>query len=89
MRIEAVGAESARESGLFSWVTTMWRGRDGQLDPWMGDAWILDTRSRRVVWQLSTARTERGGQGTRTFSGTVPLPAGRYEAFYASFPPTT
>jgi hypothetical protein len=67
----------------------MWRGRDDRVEPWMGDAWILDMKSRRVVWELSTAATTRGRQGTRTFTGTVRLPAGRYEAFYASFPPTT
>jgi hypothetical protein len=86
LRIEAVGAESARDSGAFSWITAMWHGREDRAEPWMGNAWILDTRSRRVVWELSTASTSRGRRGTRTFSGTVRLPAGSYEAFYASFP---
>jgi hypothetical protein len=89
VRVEAVGGEAARDSHLFSWVTAMWRGRDDQAEPWRGDAWILDTHARRVVWQLSTAATARGRQGTRTFSGTVNLPAVTYEAFYASFPPVT
>jgi len=89
LRVEAIGAEPASDSGMFSWVSAMWHGRETTAEPWMGDAWILDTASRRVVWELSAATTARGRQGTRTFSGTVHLPAGRYEAFYASFPPVT
>src|SRR5688572_11179954 len=87
-RVEAIGAESAREAGTFSWVTAMWRTKDSAPEPWMGNAWILDTKSRRVVWELSAASTVRGPRSTRVFSGTVRLPAGSYEAFYASFPNT-
>jgi hypothetical protein len=87
LRVEAVGAESDNNRGTFSWVTTMWNGRnDGRRDPWMGNAWILDLTSRRVVWELSSATTERGRRSTRAFAGTVRLPAGTYEAFYAPFP---
>ena len=85
-RVEAVGAEPARDSGAFSWVSAMWRSRDDAPDPWMGNAWILDMKTRRVVWELSTASTSRGQRGTRAFNDTVRLPAGTYEAFYASFP---
>ena len=84
-RVDAVGAESAEETGTFSWVTAMWRGKDENREPWMGNAWILDTRSRRVVWELSTAQTSRGHRSTRVFSGPVRLAPGSYEAFYASF----
>src|SRR5580765_3036660 len=52
----------------------------------MGNAWILDLKSRRVVWELSAASTERGHRSTRAFNGTVKLPAGTYEAFYSAFP---
>ena len=83
--IDAIGAEAARDVGPFSWVPAIWRGDDRTRDPWMGNAWILDTASRRVVWELSGAQTSRR-RGTRSFSGTVRLPAGTYEAFYASFP---
>jgi hypothetical protein len=86
VRIEAVGAESDNNRGTFSWVTTMWNGRDDRRDPWMGNAWILDLKSRRVVWELSSASTERGRRSTRTFAGAVRLPAGTYEAFYSAFP---
>jgi hypothetical protein len=89
VRVEAVGSESQHEGGTFSWVTAMWNGKDtnaDRRDPWMGNAWILDLKTRRVVWQLSTSQTERGRRSTRRFDGTVALPAGTYEAFYAAFP---
>ena len=87
LQVEAIGAESDNNRGTFSWVTTMWNGKsDEHRDPWMGNAWILDLRSRRVVWELSAATTERGRRSTRAFAGSVQLPAGNYEAFYSAFP---
>jgi hypothetical protein len=87
LRVEAVGAESDSHRGTFSWVTAMWSsGKDERREPWMGNAWILDLKSRRVVWELSTASTERGRRSTRAFAGSVRLPAGTYEAFYSAFP---
>jgi hypothetical protein len=87
VRIEAVGAESDNNHGTFSWVTTMWNGNsETRREPWMGNGWILDLNSRKVVWELSGATTERGRRSTRAFNGTVRLPAGTYEAFYAAFP---
>jgi len=87
VRVDAAGAESDNNNGTFSWLATMWNGRESiRKDPWMGNAWILDLGSRKVVWELSAAATERGRRGTRTFTGTVRLPAGTYEAFYAPFP---
>jgi len=87
LRLEAVGSEAAQERGTFSWVTAMWNGKDDrEREPWMGNAWILDLKSRRVVWELSGARTERGRRSTREFNGSITLPAGTYEAFYSAFP---
>ena len=58
VRVEAVGAESDSNRGTFSWVTTMWSGKsDARREPWMGNAWILDLNSRKVVWELSAATT--------------------------------
>jgi hypothetical protein len=85
VRIRATGAE-ADSWGRFSWIRTMWSGDDRQRRPWSGNAWILDLRTRRVVWELSEAATERGTRGTRDFSGSVRLPAGSYAAYYAAFP---
>ena len=86
VRVEAVGAEPSTNGGTFSWLTAMWNGhRDERREPWMGNAWILDLNSRKVAWELSAAQTERGRRGTREFNGTVRLPAGTYEVFYAAF----
>jgi hypothetical protein len=87
VRVEAVGAEPSNNNGTFSWLTTMWSGnRDDRREPWTGNAWILDLSSRKVAWELSAAQTDRGRRGTREFNGTVRLPAGTYEVFYAAFP---
>jgi hypothetical protein len=87
-RVDAIGAESSQDAGTFAWVTAMWKGNAENREPWMGNAWILDTRSRQVVWELSAASTSRGHRSTRVFGGTVHLAPGSYEAFYASFPDT-
>jgi hypothetical protein len=85
-RVEAIGAEATRDGGTFSWITAMWRSKDDTPEPWVGNAWILDTASRQVVWELSAASTSRGDRHTRVFDGSVRLQPGTYEAFYASFP---
>lgn len=91
LHVEAVGAEPDSRNGTFSWVTTMFSARRDETrhDPWIGNAWILDLKTRRVVWELSAASTERGRRATRVFNGSVRLPAGTYEAFYAAFPTMT
>ncbi|MEO6239056.1 MAG: hypothetical protein ABIQ52_18840 [Vicinamibacterales bacterium] len=87
LQVEAVGADSNSPHSTFSWITAMWNGREeDRREPWMGNTWILDLDSRRVVWELSSANTERGHRSTRTFTGALRLPAGRYEAFYSAFP---
>lgn len=86
LRVEAVGAESTDTRSTFSWITAMWSSKDDRQEPWRGNAWILDLRTRKVVWELSESATERGHRDTRVFSGSVRLPAGDYEAFYAAFP---
>src|SRR6185312_370635 len=45
----------------------------------------IDARTRQVVWDLRAAETERSSSGLRHFAGTVRLPAGVYEAHYASY----
>ncbi|HEY2804855.1 MAG TPA: hypothetical protein VGI92_03265 [Gemmatimonadales bacterium] len=56
---------------------------------WPAAAWILDARTRHVVWDLRTAETERDHRGVRTFNGSVQLPAGTYIAYYGSYPATS
>lgn len=82
LRVTAVGAEPAPEH--------LRRDRDAWQDDeqstWPAAAWILDARTRAVVWDMRAAETERSANGVRRFSGPVQLPAGVYEAHYASYP---
>jgi hypothetical protein len=73
VQIEAIGAESAKISDRFSWVTTMWQ-RDARraVPPWSGNAWILDVSNRKVVWELSASTTGPGARGAREFKGSIP-----------------
>jgi hypothetical protein len=84
LHIEATGAESG-SWGRFSWVRTMFASEEPER-PWQGNAWVLDLQSRRVVWELRTASTRRGSDGTRMFEGTLRLQPGTYAAYYAAFP---
>ncbi len=58
-------------------------------DAWPGNAWILDVRTRQVVWELRTAQSRTDGDGLRSFEGTVRLPAGTYEMSYAALFPVS
>jgi hypothetical protein len=83
LQIDATGAEPRRDRGSWQW------GDDEERSTWPAAAWILDVRTRAVVWDLRTAATERAGDGLRKFSGTVRLPAGVYEAHVASYVATS
>ena len=83
VQITAVGAEPwpdrLRQRDEKHW-------QDDDQTTWPAAAWILDARTRAVVWDLRSAETRRESTGLRRFSGTVHLPAGTYEAHYASYP---
>lgn len=83
IRIQAVGAEPAPERRRRG---DTWWGPEDERDVWPAAAWILDARTRAVVWDLRTARTDRADDGVRHFAGPLHLPAGIYEAHYASYP---
>src|SRR5262245_30243642 len=53
--------------------------------PWPGNAWILNLRTREVVWELRKMTTTRDSKDLRKYSGPVRLPAGTYQANYSSF----
>jgi hypothetical protein len=83
LQIAAVGADprperEARDRDKGSW-------QDDDRSTWPAAAWIIDARTRQVVWDLRAAETDRRPNGLRRFSGTVRLPAGVYEAHYASY----
>ncbi len=49
VQLEAVGAEPRNDT------QDTWRGRDDERDVWPAAAWIIDARTRAVVWDLRTA----------------------------------
>jgi hypothetical protein len=77
LAVEAVGVEEP--------------GKDGEDEPgmWLADAWIIDTRTRDLVWDLRTAETKRSGNGVHRFRGSIRLPAGVYQAYYGSYVATS
>ncbi|HEX3928403.1 MAG TPA: hypothetical protein VHW65_10430 [Gemmatimonadales bacterium] len=52
---------------------------------WPAAAWILNARTRAVVWDLRKVHTESARHSLRHFAGSVVLPAGLYELHYGSF----
>ena len=62
---------------------------EGAGDPEHGDlyayGWILDRRSRQVVWQLDTDESGRGPGTNYSWKGDLQLPAGDYTAYFAPF----
>ena len=90
VRVEAAGAESTTRWGKLTKVMrTVWQGdqrKDDPPVPWTGNAWILDLKTRKVMWELSAAPTSAGRGGARVFNGSVKLPEGSYVAYYASYP---
>jgi hypothetical protein len=76
LAIEAVGA-AAKRNGVFV--------RQDQDREWRGNAWILDARTREVVWELRAADDTRSRRELEQFSGDVELAAGAYEVYFASF----
>ena len=83
LTIKAVGAEPWPDR-LRSRDDQHWQ--DDEQTTWPAAAWILDVKTRAVVWDLRSADTRRESNGLRRFSGSVRLPAGTYEAHYASYP---
>jgi hypothetical protein len=84
VHITAVGAEPAPERRRRD--NDGWWGSDEEHDVWPAAGWILNARTREVVWDLRTARTARADDGLHRFDSTLHLPAGVYEAHYASYP---
>ncbi len=80
--ITAVGAEPWPDR-LRSRDDDQWQ--DDEQTTWPAAAWILDATTRSVVWDLRAVETRRESNGLRRFSGSVRLPAGTYEAHYASY----
>ena len=88
VQVDAIGAQSAAKTEKAGWLATLLQRepRAAIVQPWSGNAWILDLATRKVVWELSAATITGQSGRTREFSGTVPLAAGTYAAYYAAFP---
>lgn len=86
LTIKAVGAEPWPDR-LRTRDDEQWQ--DDEQTTWPAAAWILDARTRAVVWDLRSAETRRESNGLRHFTGTVRLPPGTYEAHYGSYPAAT
>jgi hypothetical protein len=50
------------------------------------NAWILNARTREVVWEMLDAKSSNRSRRLREVHETVALPAGNYEVYYAFFP---
>lgn len=83
LKLTAVGAEPWPDR-LRNRDDANWQ--DDEQTTWPAAAWILDARTRALVWDMRSVDTRRESNGLRRFTGTVRLPAGTYEAHYASYP---
>ncbi len=90
LRIDAVGAEPRRgREPRWGRDSESWHRDNEERDTWPAAAWIIDARTRDVVWDLREVETRRSRNGLRRFDGTVTLPAGVYVAHYGSYPATS
>ncbi|OGC02686.1 hypothetical protein A2V82_09445 [candidate division KSB1 bacterium RBG_16_48_16] len=54
-------------------------------DDWIARAWILDSDSRRLVWEMTEDNSKKSGRkGKRRFYDELNLPRGRYEAYFST-----
>lgn len=83
LRVTAVGAEPWPEKYDSPKDD---RGQDDEQTTWPAAAWILDARTRTVVWDMRAVETRRESTGLRRFTGSVRLPAGVYEVQFAFYP---
>ncbi len=76
-----------------------WRSQDFKLDKdlsvvlratgqaykerWIAKAWILDAKTRRVVWEMDLDNSKQtDSKGERIFDGSLELAKGQYEAYF-------
>ncbi len=50
------------------------------------NAWILNARTREVVWEMIEAKSSSRSRRLQEVNETISLPAGNYEVYYAFFP---
>jgi hypothetical protein len=83
IHIHAVGAGGEKE---------IKRTKNYQVDPsnMFAYAWILDARTRKLVWRMTVNNTEGDwwDKNKREFSGSLKLPKGEYEVYYSTYKPS-
>lgn len=50
------------------------------------NAWILDSRTREVIWEMYDADGKKKSRRLLEYDESLRLPAGAYEVYYATFP---
>jgi hypothetical protein len=92
VRVTAVGGEPKGRTALRRFLDNgVFQSKEEKLwdgNVWPGNAWILDTRTGQVVWELRAARTQPM-DGLRAVDAMVRLPAGSYEVSYAALFPVS
>lgn len=68
------------------------RTRNSFVDPqnMFAYAWIIDARTRELIWRMTPNNTESdwwGAKYNRKFEGEVDLDKGEYELYFSAFPP--
>ena len=54
---------------------------------WITRSWILDARTRKVMWQSASDEGNRRGRGLQDFKENVSLPQGDYEVYFSAYGP--
>ncbi len=64
-------------------IYALGEGRDGEMFDY---AWIVDSKTRKKIWEMDYYKTEHagGGEKNRLFDGTVRLEPGNYMAYFVS-----
>jgi len=52
----------------------------------LNEIWILNSRTRDVVWEMSDARIDQSDHTYEEIQGSVELTAGQYEVYFSFFP---
>lgn len=61
--------------------------RDSRRDHFMFTrAWILDARTREVLWEMQDAEPKRASRTLQDYEVTLELPKGDYEVYFSTFP---
>jgi hypothetical protein len=95
LRLTVIGAEPGglvrfhrTRSAIVSFVRNVLDiGGSPPDQPWAGNAWILNSATREVMWELASAPSVQTESGLRTYTGKLSLPAGTYEVYYGTWQP--